>query len=81
VVTAYRLDPLAHIYTRCSRCNEAVVPIVKEQVRDHVPEYVFATQDHFVRCPRCRRIYWPATHYERLCDELQHMGLPVGSPA
>jgi uncharacterized protein with PIN domain len=79
VVTTYGLDPLAHIFTRCARCNEAVLPISKEQVSGQVPEYVFATQEHFVRCPRCRRIYWPATHYERVRDELQRMGFQKGS--
>ena len=74
VVTTYGLDPFAHIFTRCSRCNEAVAPIGKEQVRGQVPEYVVATQDHFVRCPRCHRIYWPATHRERVRDELRRIG-------
>ncbi len=74
VVSAYNLDPLAHIFTRCSRCNEPVVPISKEAVRGQVPEYVFTTQERFVRCPRCRRIYWPATHYERVRDDLQRSG-------
>lgn len=78
VISTYALHPLAHVFTRCSRCNEPVVPIDKAQVRDQVPEYVFTTQDRFVRCPRCRRIYWPATHVERVREELQHLGLGAG---
>jgi len=75
VISTYTLQPLPRIFTRCSRCNEAVVAIDKEQVRDQVPTYVFSTQDHFVHCPRCRRIYWPATHAERVREELQRLGL------
>jgi uncharacterized protein with PIN domain len=74
VVATYQLDPFAHIFTRCSRCNQPVVPISKEQVRKQVPAYVFTTEEHFVCCPRCRRIYWPATHYERVRDELRRIG-------
>jgi hypothetical protein len=74
VMTTYHLDPFVQIFTRCSRCNERVAAIGKAQVTGQVPEYVFATQEHFVRCPRCRRIYWPATHYERMRDELRQIG-------
>jgi uncharacterized protein with PIN domain len=78
VVVTYHLDPLGHLFTRCVRCNEAVVPISKEQARPRVPDYVFATQEHFVRCPRCRRIYWPATHSERAREELRRIGFREG---
>ena len=27
------------------------------------------------RCAQCRRIYWPATHYERMLQELRQMGI------
>jgi uncharacterized protein with PIN domain len=78
VVAAFHLDPLAHLFTRCVRCNVAVVPIDKEQVRGAVPDYVFATQEHFVRCPRCRRLYWPATHDARAREELRRIGFEEG---
>ena len=81
VVAAYNLDPSAHIFTRCSRCNEPVVPIDKAQVSGQVPEYVIATQEHFVRCARCRRIYWPATHYTRVRDEVERLRFPTGVSA
>ncbi|MGH7826395.1 MAG: Mut7-C RNAse domain-containing protein, partial [Candidatus Binatia bacterium] len=34
-----------------------------------------ATQEKFSWCPECRRIYWPATHHQRMLDELAGMGL------
>ena len=73
VVAAYDLDPFAHIFTRCIRCNDRVVPVAKAEVRGAVPAYVFESQQRFVRCPRCRRLYWPATHYARVRDELHAM--------
>ena len=74
VVPACDLDPFAHPFTRCSRCNEALVAIAKTDIVGRVPPYVAATQDRFVRCPRCQRIYWPATHYQRVIEELRGMG-------
>jgi len=71
VVTAFGIDPFAHTFTRCTRCNQPVLPVPKDEVAEQVPPYVFATQTHFVRCPRCRRIYWPATHSARVREQLQ----------
>jgi len=70
VVAAFQIDPLGHTFTRCARCNEPVVPIAKAEVADRVPPYVLATQTCFARCPRCKRIYWPATHHEHVAKEL-----------
>jgi uncharacterized protein with PIN domain len=70
VITAFQIDPLAHPFTRCARCNEPVLAVAKAEVADRVPPYVLATQSRFVRCPRCKRIYWPATHYEHVAREL-----------
>ena len=74
VVAACNIDPFAHIFTRCSPCNAPVEAVSKDTVSGHVPAFVFATQEHFVRCSRCGRIYWPATHCERVRDELRRLG-------
>jgi len=79
VVRACGLDPLAHLFHRCLRCNEAVVAVPKSAVAGRVPPYVFDTQSDFARCPRCGRIFWPGTHVERVRAELRAMGLSVPS--
>ena len=80
VATAYPIVPVTRLLTRCARCNEAVVTVSKPLVEDRVPPYVYATQEHFVECPRCHRLYWPATHEERVRDELRQMGFDVAAP-
>ena len=81
VVEACALDPCAQLFTRCLRCNEPVVAVPKAELEHHVPPYVFATQERFVRCPRCRRVYWAATHYDRAREELRAMGFRAGADA
>ena len=58
------------MFTRCILCNETLADIEKDKVKDRVPEYVFNTQDDFVCCPRCKRIYWQGTHWERMRKSL-----------
>jgi hypothetical protein len=56
--------------SRCIVCNAATEVIAKDEARAEVPPYVFATQDRFARCPRCRRIYWRATHVADIIERL-----------
>ena len=53
-------------FTRCAVCNARLEPIDKAGVETRVPPYVFQTQAEFHHCPQCDRIYWAATHVERM---------------
>lgn len=75
VVTAFRIDPERELLTRCLECNEALREADRTRVRSRVPAYVWATQDRFALCPKCHRIFWPATHLERMRRELAALGL------
>ena len=78
VVRDLRLDPVAYLLTRCSECNARLQPIAKEKIQDRVPEYVWRTQEEFRCCPDCRRVYWGATHKERMMAELRRLDLLRG---
>ena len=52
--------------TRCSICNEILVPVNKERVKDKIPPYVYEHQNEFYICPKCGRVYWWGTHTERI---------------
>jgi len=62
-----RLRPLS----RCSRCNEPLRPLSRDQVRGRVPEHVFHYQSQFYECPRCRRLFWPGSHLPGLSRTLE----------
>jgi hypothetical protein len=79
VVSAYALDAGAAMLSRCLECNEELCEADRAQVRPRVPPYVWATQDRFATCRRCHRIYWGATHFERMREELVRLGL-VSAP-
>ncbi len=52
--------------TRCSECNETLVPIDKSEARNLVPDHVFDVKDGFLRCTACGRVYWKGSHVERM---------------
>jgi hypothetical protein len=73
VVAAFGLDARALLFTRCTRCNAPLQDISATEASPRVPPYVAATQQRFVRCPHCRRIYWAGTHARHVQDEIDRM--------
>jgi uncharacterized protein len=55
-------------FIRCSRCNTFLVDTPRDEVKGHVPDYVYATHDIFAGCPLCGRIYWKGTHISHMYD-------------
>lgn len=62
-------------FTRCLECNSVLQPRPKELVETIVPPYVFSTQEKFFWCGHCRRVYWPATHHQKMLEELKKLGV------
>lgn len=68
-----KLDPQT-MFSRCIICNVELEDIEKAKVQDKVPEYVFKTQEDFITCPKCQRIYWQGTHWgnvRRCLEEIE----------
>jgi uncharacterized protein with PIN domain len=65
-------------FTLCLECNQPLFERSRDEVKDRVPPYVFATQTQYMECPACRRIYWRGTHWEamqRKLEELNNMDI------
>jgi uncharacterized protein with PIN domain len=75
VIQECGLKPGRQLFTRCVVCNSVLQPRAKETVEKIVPPYVFSTQEKFSWCPACQRVYWPATHLEKMKAELHQLGL------
>jgi uncharacterized protein len=73
VIRACGLRPLDNAFTRCLECNIVLQPRSKVFVQKIVPPYVLATQGNFFWCPKCHRVFWPATHHQRMAEELKSL--------
>ena len=73
VIDSLQLDTSSYLLTRCLICNQPLTSLDKPMLKDKVPPYVYATQEHFSSCPGCKRIYWPATHVKQLLQKLAAM--------
>jgi uncharacterized protein with PIN domain len=73
----FRLLPIAagtgKTLSRCLICNETLKEIRKEEIRDKVPPFVFETQDRFLVCQKCSKVYWRGTHNARVEEALREL--------
>jgi uncharacterized protein len=70
VFARFRIDPARHALSRCSRCNHELREVSREVVGLRVPPFVYASNERFAECDGCGRIYWAATHPERILAEI-----------
>lgn len=67
------LDYLFRPFSLCLECNQPLIPRDKEKVQNLVPPYVFKTQNQYMKCPLCHRIYWQGTHWQAMIKELREL--------
>ncbi|MFO8056861.1 MAG: Mut7-C RNAse domain-containing protein [bacterium] len=72
-VRGFRDRVRIRMFTRCAICNGEIEEIEKSKVKDKVPPFVYETQEKFTRCPSCGRIYWKATHRDRIEHQLREL--------
>ncbi len=83
VIDSLHLGKEARPFSRCLECNQPLVARTREEVADLVPPHVFRTQDQFVQCPACHRVYWKGTHWQAMTRRLEMLGqgnIPPDTP-
>lgn len=57
--------------SRCVECNTPLQSVKKETIKGKVWPYVYQNQKNFTQCPGCEKVYWKATHVQRIEDRLK----------
>jgi uncharacterized protein with PIN domain len=63
------------MFTRCVICNIELRKVNKPKIKKRVPEYVYETQEDFLECAQCKRVYWQGTHWGNVKKYLGNIGL------
>ena len=58
-------------FTLCLECNQPLVERSQEEVKGRVPPYVYKTQNQYMECPACHRIYWQGSHWKAMTRQLE----------
>lgn len=73
VVSELKLETVIKPFTICLGCNQPLHTVEKADIEQRVPPYVFETQDQFVECPKCHRVYWRGTHWRNMLKKLESL--------
>ncbi len=61
----------SRFFSRCTLCNDALIPVKKSEIEKKVPGYVWRNCDEFSLCRSCGHIYWKGTHYDLALERLR----------
>jgi len=59
------------MFTICVKCNEALMEVERQEISGIVPDYVFMSHSEFHVCPRCKGVFWPGTHRDKVQNYLR----------
>jgi uncharacterized protein len=71
------LKPSMHLFSICLECNLSLISLSREEAKERVPAYVWQTQQEYVECPECRRVYWKGTHWAAMKNKMVQMNIIV----
>ena len=57
-----------HPFTRCLIDNTLLQRVAKEHIINRLPPRIKQDFNQFWICPRCQRLYWHGSHYERMLE-------------
>ncbi|WP_225973662.1 Mut7-C RNAse domain-containing protein [Dehalogenimonas formicexedens] len=66
LLSRFQLVDFSRPFTRCLEDNSLLRPVDKPAALNRVPAYTFKTQDEFMECPVCCRVYWRGSHWQAL---------------
>lgn len=77
IVADLDLDYKHQPFSRCIECNTRLIEKQKNTLKERIPPYVYKTQDYFMECPDCNRIYWQGTHWTAMNSELDEIAATI----
>ena len=73
VIRRFGLLELIAPFTRCLRCNAPLEAAAKADVIDKLEPLTKIYYDQFRRCPECKQIYWPGSHFPKLQKRIEEI--------
>jgi uncharacterized protein len=81
VVRRFDLSEAVAPFTRCLRCNATLEEAAKADISDKLEPLTKIYYDQFRRCPDCKQIYWPGSHFPKLQKRIEEIRSQVGAKA
>jgi hypothetical protein len=73
IIRRFDLSKLIAPFTRCLRCNAPLEEAAKADVMDKLEPLTKIYYHQFRRCPDCKQIYWPGSHFPKLQKRIEEI--------
>lgn len=70
VVEDLHLENQIEPFILCMECNYPLSVRTKQEIENRVPPYVWQTQNEYMECSQCQRIFWKGTHWQAMTRRL-----------
>jgi len=71
IIIQFNLTNKLNFFSRCLCCNELLVSVEKEKIKDRIPFYTYKNFNEFAECLKCGRVYWKGSHYEKMVNDIK----------
>ncbi|NOY37104.1 MAG: Mut7-C ubiquitin/RNAse domain-containing protein [Chlorobi bacterium] len=71
IIQRFHLSREMISFSRCIHCNHPLVKVKKSSILNHLQPLTKKYYDEFMQCPRCGKIYWKGSHYQRMKKKLE----------
>lgn len=79
IIRRFDLSESIAPFTRCLRCNAVLEEAAKSEIIDKLEPLTKIYYNQFSRCPDCKQIYWPGSHFHELQKRIEEIRLQVRS--
>lgn len=79
IIDHFKVSHFIQQFSRCLRCNEVLVPVDKNAIRDRLEPKTKLYFNEFKYCTGCNQIYWKGSHYEHMLQFLKRVFKQVTS--
>lgn len=68
-----KISSMQGFLSRCLQCNSPILPAKPHQLEDRLPGHVRLQFNEFFLCPRCERVYWKGSHFDRMWEHVKSL--------
>ena len=77
IICRFNLSESIAPFTRCLECNTPLEAAAKADIIDKLEPLTKIYYDQFRRCPGCKQIYWPGSHFPKLQNRIKKIRLLI----
>lgn len=66
IVDRFDLTRKVKPFTRCLECNDLLVTVNQEEIKEYLPQNTTKYYQKFNQCPSCHKVYWKGSHYQKM---------------